>query len=268
MKFYLRLYENIVPSVGEIVQGLVREIKSFGSYVELYEYGNIESMLLFSEISRKKIKFIKKFVKEGNKEILVVIRTFPEKGYIDVSKKQITQNEMNSMSYKSNFNRIFLSLLNDLKRIKKLSIEDFNIRLSWIISRKFNHPTSGFLKLFNNDANFFKSLDYKKDEYIRILNYLKTRIHLKIWKIEVQFQFLSFEVDGLDKIKKINEYLKIFNSLNSGRIRINSSPNYSLVVETKSYKNALNEIKQFFLKMKFFIANLKFKLFILRIIIA
>ena len=58
----------------------VRSIAEMGAYVSLLEYGNIEGMIMLSELTRRRIRSINKLVKIGRSECVAVIRVDEEKG--------------------------------------------------------------------------------------------------------------------------------------------------------------------------------------------
>lgn len=57
-------------------------------------------MLLSSEISRKRVKFVKKILKEGREEVLRVLNVDSEKGYMDLSKKAVKSEEVDEFKEK------------------------------------------------------------------------------------------------------------------------------------------------------------------------
>lgn len=46
----------------------------------LLEYNNIEGMILFSELSRRRIRSVNKLIRVGRTEVVVVLRVDKEKG--------------------------------------------------------------------------------------------------------------------------------------------------------------------------------------------
>lgn len=75
-----RMYEQKYPEVDEAVTVKVNQIAEMGAYVSLLEYDNIEGMILFSELSRKRIRSINKHIRVGKKEVCIVLRVDKERG--------------------------------------------------------------------------------------------------------------------------------------------------------------------------------------------
>ncbi len=56
------MYRNKYPDVEEPVIVLVKRIDVMGVYVSLLEYDEVEGMILLSELSRRRIRSVKKLV--------------------------------------------------------------------------------------------------------------------------------------------------------------------------------------------------------------
>ncbi|CAA0834426.1 Eukaryotic translation initiation factor 2 subunit 1 [Striga hermonthica] len=83
-----RMYEARYPEVDQAVMIQVKSMADSGAYVSLLEYNNIEGMILFSELSRRRIRSISSLIKVGRIEPVMVLRVNKEKGYIDLSKRR------------------------------------------------------------------------------------------------------------------------------------------------------------------------------------
>ena len=65
-----------------------------GAYVSLLEYNEIEGMILLSELSRRRIRSIGKLIKVGRIEPVMVLRVDEDKGYIDLSKRRVSPEDV------------------------------------------------------------------------------------------------------------------------------------------------------------------------------
>ncbi len=117
-----RFYEQRYPEMEDVVMVNVRSIEDMGAYVHLLEYNNTEGrvaffarlnvshvlekkslfcplplpkgMILLSELSRRRIRSINKLIRVGRTETVVVIRVDKEKGYIDLSKRRVSPEDI------------------------------------------------------------------------------------------------------------------------------------------------------------------------------
>ena len=80
MALLCRFYRHRYPKLDDVVMVNVRSIAEMGAYVSLLEYGNIEGMIMLSELTRRRIRSINKLVKIGRSECVAVIRVDEEKG--------------------------------------------------------------------------------------------------------------------------------------------------------------------------------------------
>ena len=51
-------------------------------------------MILLSELSRRRIRSVQKLIKVGRQEPVMVLRVDKEKGYIDLSKRRVGQEDL------------------------------------------------------------------------------------------------------------------------------------------------------------------------------
>ncbi|XP_076315786.1 eukaryotic translation initiation factor 2 subunit 1-like [Tachypleus tridentatus] len=94
MPLSCRFYSQQYPEVEDVVMVNVRSIAEMGAYVHLLEYNNIEGMILLSELSRRRIRSINKLIRVGRSECVVVIRVDEDKGYIDLSKRRVSPEDI------------------------------------------------------------------------------------------------------------------------------------------------------------------------------
>jgi len=82
-----------LPETGEIVVATIMKISDHGAYVTLDEYNKIQGFLHVSEIAPGWVRKVNKYVKEGEKKVLLVKKVVSERKEIDLSLKQISKEQ-------------------------------------------------------------------------------------------------------------------------------------------------------------------------------
>lgn len=201
MDFSTRDYENILPECGEATVISIKDSNEMGIYVSLLEFDNIEGLLLFSEISRRRIRSIAKLIKVGRKEIVSIIRVDNDKSYIDVSKRQITEIEISYMKKKRLFGKIGNLISNNIARSLSLNFEETRLRWAWQLSRKFLHLVKSFKIISRYKRFLITSIDLSTCELKFFYDNLKKKIPVSNMKIEVELDMLCFSPNGVQVLK-------------------------------------------------------------------
>src|ERR1035438_9146271 len=84
---------NELPERGDIVLCTVREITPHGIYVDLDEYNHMNGFLPLSEISTGWVRNIDRVAKVQQKLVLKVIRAERSRREVDLSLRQVTNEE-------------------------------------------------------------------------------------------------------------------------------------------------------------------------------
>ena len=82
-----------LPEVGEIVIATIKRTGDHGAYVSLDEYDDIQGFLHVSEIAPGWVRKVTKYVKEGDKKVLLVKKIQADRTEIDLSLKQISKEQ-------------------------------------------------------------------------------------------------------------------------------------------------------------------------------
>lgn len=87
----MRIFNEKLPNAGDLVAVKIIKVNDCNSLVQLLEYGNIEGMIVSTEVSRKKCFNIKKLMKIGCIEIMQVMRieTKGDQVFVDLTKKNL-----------------------------------------------------------------------------------------------------------------------------------------------------------------------------------
>ncbi len=81
------------PEEGELVVCSVSNVKNFGAFVTLDEYEGKEGFIHIAEVSSGWIKYIRDYVREGQKVVCKVLRVDQDKGHIDLSLKAVNEHQ-------------------------------------------------------------------------------------------------------------------------------------------------------------------------------
>jgi translation initiation factor 2 subunit 1 len=81
------------PEVGEFVVCTVKTVTDFGAYVELEEFGGREGFIHISEIKAGWVKYVRDYVREGQKIVCKVLNVDPSRGHIDLSLKDVNDHQ-------------------------------------------------------------------------------------------------------------------------------------------------------------------------------
>jgi translation initiation factor 2 subunit 1 len=118
--------EAPLPEPGEVVVCTVREITSHGIYVNLDQYDGTNGFLHVSEISTGWVRNIDRVAKVSQKLILKVIRINKARREIDLSLRQVTNEERRARVIEWKREERALTIMDAVK--KKLGVDDAHER--------------------------------------------------------------------------------------------------------------------------------------------
>jgi len=77
------------PEKDDLVVCTVKELKTFGVFVTVEEYGGKEGLIHISEVSSGWVKHLRDYVREGQKVVCKVLNVDARRGHIDLSLKAV-----------------------------------------------------------------------------------------------------------------------------------------------------------------------------------
>lgn len=101
----------------------MKNIAEMGAYVALLEYNNIEGMILLSELSRRRIRSISSLIKVGRQEPVMVLRVDKEKGYIDLSKRRVSEEDVAACEERYNKSKLVHSIMRHVAETMEADVE-------------------------------------------------------------------------------------------------------------------------------------------------
>lgn len=196
---HCRYYKHKFPAVDDVVMVKVRSIAEMGAYVSLLEYDNIEGMILLSELSRRRIRSINKLIRVGRDECVVVLRVDEEKGYIDLSKRRVSEEERRKCEEKYNKGKAVNSILRHVAETEDLELEKLYEKTAWKIEEA-GGPASSFdaFKLAIGDKpEILDDLGLEPKIRESLVTNIKRRLTPQPVKIRAHIEVQCYQYEGV-----------------------------------------------------------------------
>ncbi len=230
----------------------VRSIAEMGAYVHLLEYNNIEGMILLSELSRRRIRSINKLIRVGRNECVVVIRVDKDKGYIDLSKRRVSTEEISKCEEKFAKAKTVNSILRHVGEILKYEsdelLEELYTKTAWHFDRKYQRPGYGGFEAFKASVSDPSVLDEcNLDE--ATLKVLMENIHRRLTpqavKIRADIEVACYGYDGIDAVKEaLFKGLDLSTEEMPIKINLIAPPQYVITTQTLERSDGLQKLNQ------------------------
>lgn len=251
MPLSCRFYQHKYPEVDDVVMVNVRNIAEMGAYVNLLEYNNIEGMILLSELSRRRIRSINKLIRVGKNECVVVIRVDKEKGYIDLSKRRVSPEEVKKCEAKYSNAKTVHSILRHTAEILKYEtdeqLEELYTKTAWTLDTNLKGVGKAFdaFKKAVTDHSVLDELDLDEDTKKVLLNNITQRLMPQAMKCRADIQVSCFTHEGIDAVKEA--LLKgLENDKEEMPIKINliAPPTYVITTTTMNREEGLKALEE------------------------
>ncbi|KAL8539277.1 hypothetical protein ACS0TY_001054 [Phlomoides rotata] len=247
-----RMYEAKYPEVDHAVMIQVKSMADSGAYVSLLEYNNIEGMILFSELSRRRIRSISSLIKVGRIEPVMVLRVDKEKGYIDLSKRRVSEEDIQGCEERFNKSKLVHSIMRHVAETMSVDLEELYIHVGWPLYRKYGHAFEAFKVVVNDPASVLDSLtrevtevgldgqEVKKvvpaiTEEVKdaLVKNIRRRMTPQPLKIRADIEMKCFQFDGVLHIKEAMRKAEAAGNNDCPvKIKLVAPPSYALTTQT------------------------------------
>lgn len=200
-KFNCRMYEKEFPEVDDLVMVNVRQIADMGAYVKLLEYNDREGMILLSELSRRRIRSVQKLIRVNRNEVVVVLRVDEEKGYIDLSKRRVSPEEISKCEEKYNKSKAVHSILSHVATKHEIALKELYETIGWPLYKKFGHAFDAFKLAIIQPDDVFEGIQMSEEVRAELLGNIKRRMTPQPVKIRAQLDLRCTGLDGVNAIK-------------------------------------------------------------------
>ena len=236
-----RFYRPQFPKIDELVMVEVRHVDAVGASVSLLEYNNIEGLIMLGELSKKRIRSVTKLTRVGRQEAVVVIRVDESKGYLDLSKKQVTPDDFAECEKKYNKAKSANNILRHVAQTTGTDIEVLYETIGWPLYEKYEHALDAF-KLAVSDADtVFEGLEMTPEIRKSLIKVINARLTPQSTKIRADFSVTCFEYEGIDAIKEaLMAGMSLSAPENGIKIRLLAAPLYVMMITTRDKAQGLD----------------------------
>lgn len=228
-----------LPEQGEIVITTITKIMDHGAYVSLDEYNGIQGFLHISEIAPGWIRSVGKFVKEGEKKVLLVKRVDSERGDIDLSLKQVSNDQRKKKLLEAKRYEKGKTLLQNIRDKGNLSDKEIE-KLEESIYSKYDSIYDGMMDIARNGTEILKNFKLSA-KIISAVEEIVSKIKLPSVEIRGILELTVNQSNGIEIIKQV--LLDTMKKDSNIEITYLGAPKYRLQVSAQDFKSAEKVMK-------------------------
>jgi len=229
-----------LPEIGELVVATIAKVGDHGAYATLDEYSNVQGFLHVSEIGQGWIRNINKFIKEGEKKVLLVKKIRAGKEEIDLSLKQVSREQRkNKLRDVKQFQK-GKGIIKNIQEKAKLSDNDVE-KLEDKIFSKYDAVYDGIIDIARNGIKVFSDLKLPK-KTLDVIEAVSTKIKLPSVEIRGILELTDRSSSGVENIRNS---LQSFEKIDQNTIKILyiGAPRYRISVTAPDFKSAEKTLK-------------------------
>ena len=227
------------PEQGEIVMATITKLMDHGAYVTLDEYEDIQGFLHISEIAPGWIRAVNRFIREGEKKVLLVKKVNHQRGDIDLSLKQVSKDQQKQKLKEVKKFEKGKTLLQNLKDNANLTDKEIE-KLEDQIFAKYETVFDAFIDIARNGIDSVKELKLTK-KISKPLEEICSKIKLPSVEIRGIMEVTNSNSNGIEIIKE--SLLQILEKDSKIEITYLGAPKYRLSVIAEDFKTAEKILK-------------------------
>jgi translation initiation factor 2 subunit 1 len=229
-----------LPEIGELVVATIAKVGDHGAYATLDEYSNVQGFLHVSEIGQGWIRNINKFIKEGEKKVLLVKKIRAGREEIDLSLKQVSREQRkNKLRDVKQFQK-GKGIIKNIQEKAKLSDDDVE-KLEDKIFSKYDAVYDGIIDIARNGIKVFSDLKLPK-KTLDVIEAVSTKIKLPSVEIRGILELTDRSSSGVENIRNS---LQSFEKIDQNTIKILyiGAPRYRMSITAPDFKSAEKTLK-------------------------
>lgn len=231
------------PENGELVVCSVTSVKNFGAFVTLDEYEGKEGFIHVRDIASGWVKYVRDFIREGQKVVCKVLGVDSQKGHIDLSLKSVNDHQK----------REKVQQWKNEKKAEKL-VEIIADRLSISVDDAYDEFGNELTEVYDTLYGAFEAIaanpdelrdDYKGDWVETFIEVAKENVTLPYVEIDAILEMKTLKSEGIEDIRTALK-AGLDAAGEDAKVSITSvgSPKYRIVITADEYKTAEDVLKK------------------------
>ena len=221
-----------MPEQGEIILATVTKVMDHGAYVTLDEYDDIQGFLHISEIAPGWIRSVSRFVKDGEKKVLLVKKV--KSNDIDLSLKQVSKDQKKQKLKEVKKYEKGKTLLENLQEKTKSTDEEIE-KIEDKMYTQFDSVYDGFMEIARNGISIIADLKLTK-KITTALEEICSKIKLPSVEIRGIMEITNNKSNGVEIIKKT--LLDIIKKDSTMDITYLGAPKYRISITSEKSLNS------------------------------
>ena len=228
------------PEESELVVCTVQNVKNFGAFVTLDEYGGKEGFIHIRDVATGWVKYIRDYVREGQKIVCKVLGVDSSKGHIDLSLKSVNEHQkrekIQQWKNENKAERLMEIVGERLGREPASLYEEFGYGLMDTFGTLF-----GSFEQVAAHPDSLEEEGYTGDWTAVFIEVAKENVTPPHVQIDGYLEMTCPAPDGVDRIREA-----LSAGMNTGeqvKIQYIGAPRYRVVVMAPDYKTAEEELK-------------------------
>jgi len=229
-----------LPEIGEIVIATITKISDHGAYVILDEYNKIQGFLHVSEIAPGWVRKVNKYVREGEKKVLLVKKVERGRKEIDLSLKQISKDQRKKKLLDVKRFEKEQGILKNIQEKAKLTTRQIEELEEKLLS-KYNSVYDAMLNIAIKGNDEINDLKLQKN-VLTIIEDICSKMKLPSVELRGILEISNNQSNGVELIQKI---LSDAENVEEAKIEITylGAPRYRLSLISQDFKIAEKSLK-------------------------
>lgn len=242
-----RMFENELPERDDVVIVKAKKITDTGVYVELLEYDGLQGMVILSELQRKsRIRSMRKLIHVGQIEPMVVLHVDEDKGYVDLSKRHTTKDDVEMANDRYQRSRRAHGILSQvIRKSDDLTMHDLYEKFGWPLAREYKTLYKGLEEICTRAEEVFKKLDDLDAKLQTLLtDTIQEQMKRKSIKVSSRINVQCFGLNGVDGIKQAFADALKDDTDNQIKLQLLASPEWKLSIDTYDHDEGVRILNE------------------------